>query len=108
MDDLEKQKVENYNKYYSDSEFRIYNPKFSKNIDAYLILPDDKLKPISKEEVYLHNEKAKKYVVKPNTDDLKGVEYLRLLKKEYLSSSMSEKANICNKIIGINNTTTTF
>lgn len=105
MDDLEKQKVENYNKYYSDRKFIAYSPRFSKNIDAYLILPDDKLRPISKEKVYLHNEKAIKYVVKPNTDDLKGVEYLRLLKKEYLSSSMSEKANICNKIIGINNTT---
>lgn len=105
MDDLEKQKVENYNKYYSNRKFIAYSPRFSKNIDAYLILPDDKLRPISKEEVYLHNEKAIKYVVKPNTDDLKGVEYLRLLKKEYLSSSMSEKANICNKIIGINNTT---
>ena len=105
MDDLEKQKVENYNKYYSDRKFIAYSPRFSKNIDAYLILPNDKLRPISKEEVYLHNEKAIKYVVKPNTDDLKGVYYLRLLKKEYLSSSMSEKANICNKIIGINNTT---
>ena len=101
MDDLEKQKVENYNKYYSDRKFIAYSPRFSKNIDAYLILPDDKLRPISKEEVYLHNEKAIKYVVKPNTDDLKGVEYLRLLKKEYLGS-LVKQANVCNKIIGIN------
>lgn len=101
MDDLEKQKVENYNKYYSDRKFIAYSPRFSKNIDAYLILPDDKLRPISKEEVYLHNEKAIKYVVKPNTDDLKGVEYLRLLKKEYLGS-LIKQANVCNKIIGVN------
>lgn len=101
MDNLEKQKVENYNKYYSDRKFIAYSPRFSKNIDAYLILPDDKLRPISKEEVYLHNEKAIKYVVKPNIDDLKGVEYLRLLKKEYLDS-LVKQANVCNKIIGIN------
>lgn len=98
MSDLEKQKVENYNKHYSNRKFIAYSLRFSNNIDVYLILPDDKLRPISKEEVYLHNKNAIKYVVKPNIDNLQIGQCFRMFKK---SDFYPYNLNICSNITAI-------